>query len=518
MPKHDTVIIGTHFSGKGYKQRNLFCETEKNWIFRIQLALLVTVVGLLFRASASWAIPRLDLNHLLTRYDFADADIGYLLFDPSTGQPLETHRADELRIPASTTKVVTVIAALEVLGADYRFETSLFVTGEVKARTLYGSVYLRGGGDPTLTTDDLHTFVAMLQQTGIAHITGSFGFDESFLPSISQIDAQQPMAAPYNPGLSALSINYNRIQLGWKRQPGPTLAITVLSPAAGRFVPVEEVGTDMLPLGFDRRIRFLYDGVGADRWLLSPTLPKEGKKLLPVKANPGRMTALLFRTLCRQHNIELPRPESISIPAQARALHIHRSEPLQSIIAGVLRYSNNLSAELIGQVTTRKLSNQPLSLPDSAIKLTEWYRRTLPETDWNGFVSANHSGLNSTSRHSPRQMASILRHGWTLTVGQSSFPALLPPFSWQSEENHLKTEVKVKTGTMNYADGLVGFLTTTRGRQLGFAIMLTDFVSRAELDATLDARFAQTSPSARSWTERAKAIEQELLTSWIERY
>jgi D-alanyl-D-alanine carboxypeptidase/D-alanyl-D-alanine-endopeptidase (penicillin-binding protein 4) len=184
----------------------------------------------------------------------------------------------------------------------------------------------------------------------------------------------------------------------------------------------------------------------------------------------------------------------------------------------VLKYSNNLSAELIGQVAARKLSGRPLSLAESAAVQTDWYRRILPDTDWQAFFSVNHSGLSSATRHSPRQLAAILRYGWTMPIGRSTFPQLLSPPHWQQENGRSNLQVRAKSGTMDYADGLAGFLTTTRGRQLGFVILLTNFPKRAELDATYDVRLLDPAPEGRAWTERAKAFERALITSWIARY
>ena len=485
----------------------------------VQFLLSLLVLAAAVPLSLGQATPAPALEHLLPRYGFADADVGCLLFDPANGYTLEAHRPDEPRIPASTTKVTTLIAALQILGADYRFATSLFATGEVKSGILHGSIYLRGGGDPTLTTDDLQEFVSALRRAGITSITGSFAFDESFLLSTHEINAQQPIAVSYNPGLSALSVNYNRIQLRWKRRPGDAaFATTVLSPADGGVVPVEAIRTGLLPRGLDRRITFLTDGADLDRWLLSPTLPARGQVELPVKADPGRVAALIFRTLCQQHGIALPLPQPATVPAAAQVLFTHRSESLPEIVAGVLRYSNNLSAELIGQVATRALSGRPLPLHESAAVLMDWYRRTLTNTNWHGFFSANHSGLSSATRHSPRQVADILRYGWTLPVGRSTFLQLLSPPHWEHDDNRNNTPVRAKSGTMDYADGLVGFLTTARGQHLGFVILLTDFPRRAALDATFDVRLTTPPPEASAWTERAKSLERALVTSWIAQY
>jgi D-alanyl-D-alanine carboxypeptidase/D-alanyl-D-alanine-endopeptidase (penicillin-binding protein 4) len=489
---------------------------KTRWCVQLLLSLLV-LVGV--PPAFGQTTPSSILERLLPQYGFADADVGCLLFDPANGHTLESHRPDEPRIPASTTKVTTLIAALQILGADYRFATSLLATGEVNAETLHGSIYLRGGGDPTLTTDDLREFVSALQRAGVKRITGSFAFDESFLPATHEINPQQPLAVSYNPGLSALSVNYNRIQLRWEHKPeGEGFIIAVLSPADGGAVPLQAIGTGLLPRGLDRQITFLPDGTDLDRWLLSPTLPRQGQVELPVKVNPGRITALLFHTLCGQQDIVLPAPQSAPVPAGARVLYTHQSAALPEVVAGVLRYSNNLSAELIGQVATRTLSGRPLPLHESAAVLMGWYRRTLANTNWQGFFSANHSGLSSATHHSPRQVADILRYGWTLPAGRSTFPQLLPSPYWEREDNHNAAVVRAKSGTLDYANGLIGFLTTTRGQQLGFVILITDFPRRTTLDTTFDVRLTDSSPEARAWTERAKALERALVTNWIAQY
>jgi D-alanyl-D-alanine carboxypeptidase/D-alanyl-D-alanine-endopeptidase (penicillin-binding protein 4) len=150
--------------------------------------------------------------------------------------------------------------------------------------------------------------------------------------------------------------------------------------------------------------------------------------------------------------------------------------------------------------------------------IANWYQQVLPTTDWRDFRSVNHSGLSNLARHTPRQLADILRYAWTSRPGGITFAGLLSPPHWSKETEPLRGMVWAKSGTMNYADGLVGYLTTAKGRQLGFVILLTDFSRRAKLDATFDARIPEASPEARAWTDRAKSFEQSLVTHWITQY
>ncbi|NOT58156.1 MAG: D-alanyl-D-alanine carboxypeptidase/D-alanyl-D-alanine-endopeptidase [Deltaproteobacteria bacterium] len=463
--------------------------------------------------------PPRSAEELLAHSRFADTDVGYLLFDLKDGSMVEAHRPDEPRVPASTFKAVTMIAALEVLGAEYRFATSLFTSGEITENTLRGDVYLRGGGDPTLTTDDLHEFITALQQAGISRVVGNFYFDDSFLVPAVQIEAKQSVVASYNPGLSALSVNYNRIQLHWEQKRGvPTFASSVFSHAKGGAVPVLAISTGMLPSEFDRKVQFLHEETEVDRWLLSPSLPRQGWIELPVRSNPGRVAALLFQTLCIKKGIDLPPPQPGRVPESAMPRHTHWSAPLPEVAAGVLKHSNNLSAELVGQVTSRKLMGRPLPVRESATAVADWYRRTLPNGPWEGMVCANHSGLSTGTRISPRQLAAILRHGWTVSAGVVPFSELLTPPRWERNKGAPIPNVRAKSGTMNYADGLAGYLTTTSGRQLGFAILLTDFAKRLTMDETHDVRVEAGDSATRSWMRGAKGLERGLVASWMARY
>jgi D-alanyl-D-alanine carboxypeptidase/D-alanyl-D-alanine-endopeptidase (penicillin-binding protein 4) len=394
-------------------------------------------------------------------------------------------------------------------------------TGEIQDGALSGDLYLRGGGDPTLSTDDLRDLATALRKTGIKRITGNFFYDDSLLPTTREIEAKQPVAVSYNPGLSALSVNYNRIFLRWRRkQKSPIFTTSIFSPADGGPIPLKAITTGMLPGGFDKRITFLLDGAGAttDRWLLSSSLPPQGTIDLPVRNNPGHITALLFRTLCQQRGVNLPLPQRGNVPTQARLLHTHSSALLSDIITKVLRYSNNLAAELVGQATTSHLNSRPASIQESAVALTQWYRRSLAYVDWEGFQAMNHSGLSSATRHTPQQLAEVLRHAWRTPLGGARFPELLSPPHWGTDDERIRGLVKAKSGAMSYADGLVGYLTTARGQQLGFVILVTDFDKRATLDATFDVRIMDSSPAAQAWTSRAKTFEKALIARWIMQY
>jgi D-alanyl-D-alanine carboxypeptidase/D-alanyl-D-alanine-endopeptidase (penicillin-binding protein 4) len=482
--------------------------------------LVLAMLGAVLAAAATLASAATDPDALAARHGFAPAHVGFLLFDAASGRVLEQHRADEPFIPASTTKVTTALAALEILGTDFRFATTLLASGPIENGTLHGDLYLRGGGDPTLSSDDLRGLAGALRRSGIRRIDGRFLFDESLYPRSGEIDLLQPEAASYNPAVSALSVNYNRLEVRWKKADGSRdPEARLLSPADGGALPVRGIATGVLEPGLDPRIEFVFSTTPAPRWLLSPRLAPSGSTILPVKGDPGPVAAELFATLAADQGIALPAPERGAAPGGAREVARHESAPLTVVAEGLLRYSNNLTAELTGLAASQRLAGTGLALEPSARRLAAWWQDRLPDTSFGGFVAANHSGLSSTTRHSPRQLAAILRYGVAAGAAPVHLPSLLPSRDLPGGAAAPGGDggppgVRAKSGTLLYADGLAGFLVTRGGRELGFVILLSDHDARARLDATRDVRLTASPPEATDWTARAKALERDLLARW----
>ena len=176
------------------------------------------------------------VSTLLEEYQLSAENLGFLVFDPESGAWLESHNPAESFIPASTAKLPMAVAALEILGPKHSFSTQLYRTGEVSGITLHGDLYPKGGGDPYLATEDLLDLLKEMKQRGFTSVIGNFYYDVSGFPELSEIDPGQPVAATYNPGLSALNLNFNGIHLNWKApEAGPIAASAVEPPEKWKY-------------------------------------------------------------------------------------------------------------------------------------------------------------------------------------------------------------------------------------------------------------------------------------------
>ena len=122
----------------------------------------------------------------------------------SKGDELLAQNADEPFVPASVTKIVTAWLAMEVLGGDYRFETRFYLDDK---RVLY----VRGGGDPFLVSEELKPLAAdLVAKVGKAPIAGIV-LDASYYPSDLRVPGIEDDGEAYDALNSALAVNFNTV-------------------------------------------------------------------------------------------------------------------------------------------------------------------------------------------------------------------------------------------------------------------------------------------------------------------
>ncbi|MCB9946443.1 MAG: D-alanyl-D-alanine carboxypeptidase/D-alanyl-D-alanine-endopeptidase [Rhodospirillaceae bacterium] len=490
-------------------------------------ARLWTVLAILLFAPppAAFAQAATTLDTLVATYALAPQDVGFLVFDPETGSVLEEHNADQGFIPASVTKVPTMVAAMNILGADYRFETTVQASGPVAGGHLGGDLFLVGGGNPFLDTGDLAGLAREVRARGIATIDGALHYDASLLASVEEINAGQPIPADYNPGVSALSVNFNRILVSWQRDRSVGGVVALAKAVSDSMeMPVDWVSFDPAPAETDPGAGFVYAGMGGvERWLVSQRLSEPGTLWLPVRA-PDLHTATVFARLLEQQGVTVGPPTAGVRPAAAVALALNTSPPLVEIAEQVLHYSNNLSAELVGLAASRQLTGTAMSLPASSQALGQWYAARIPSIAWGSFRTENHSGLSTSARVTPRQLGAVLHFAWPQVYGGQRLFDLLQPVAWQDAINQERPagspplQIRAKTGTVYYGSGLAGYLTTVGGRTLGFVVFVSDIAQRTALDAVMDRRFLAPPEGGRGWLSRAREVERALVTRWATAY
>ncbi|QCO17590.1 D-alanyl-D-alanine carboxypeptidase/D-alanyl-D-alanine-endopeptidase (plasmid) [Azospirillum brasilense] len=473
------------------------------------ILLLLSCVTAVSACASPYGATGPDDREAIARNGFSADDVGYVLFDPDSGAVLAERQPAKPFAPASVAKLPAMAAALAVLGPDHRFETTLHITGRLGNGVLDGDLILKGGGDPSLSSEGLTELLRDLGALGVTRVTGRFLYDTSALPEMAEIDSGQPWTAGYNTGVGALSLNFNRFRFDWARPAaaGQPVRVSAWSVSDTGRVPLDSV-TVQLGAGAGAAFTPLAAAVGdpeGERWRFAPQPGMAASLWLPV-TRPGLAASHVFRRLAAEAGIALPAPTPGAVPPTATLAALHRSEPLEVLARQVLRYSNNLSAELIGLAAARQLDPAVQTLPQSAAVLTAPAMLASPRTDWTGMRLLNHSGLSAASRITPAQ---------TMALIQGAGPAVLALLPGEDEGKALPPGVRAKSGTLAYAKALAGTLTTAKGRTLGFAFFVTDEAQRAAMDRTMDRRIAEIPPEARAWLARSRKLQADLLALWI---
>jgi D-alanyl-D-alanine carboxypeptidase/D-alanyl-D-alanine-endopeptidase (penicillin-binding protein 4) len=432
-----------------------------------------------------------------------DGVVGFVVADAKTGQMLEATDADIGLPPASVTKAVTALFALNTLGADYRFRTRLLATGPVVDGVLQGDLILAGGGDPNLVTDELSGLVQQFVDTGVTKITGSFQVWGEALPYREEIDPPQLDHLGYNPSVGGLNLNFNRVHFEWRR-------------ANGRYtVALDARSETQRPLVYTSRMRIVdrslpiytyAKGEGIDEWTVARrALGDSGSRWLPVR-NPALYAGDVFQTMARALGVPLPNPEKIATLPEGDEIAAHDSSDLTNVMRSMLLYSTNLTAEGAGLTATKKIVGRAFDLPESAACMTRW---TAARGDLRAEF-ADHSGLSDRTRISAQDMTALLSDPDAITTLRPIMKTIPMRDKERRVIDGFPADVVAKTGTLNFVSSLAGYVRTQSGQELVFTIFAADLAARERGKAAGDEQPA----GSISWNTRAKRLQQRLLQRW----
>jgi D-alanyl-D-alanine carboxypeptidase/D-alanyl-D-alanine-endopeptidase (penicillin-binding protein 4) len=430
--------------------------------------------------------------------------VTFAVANARSGLGLEGTEPGRAMPPASTLKAITALYALETLGAGFRFTTRVVADGPIRNGRLEGDLILVGGGDPTLGTDQMAELARAVKAAGLREVRGRFRVHEGALPYIRSIDPSQPDHVGYSPALSGLNLNYNRVHFEWRRaQGGYRVSMDARS---DRYRP--EVGIARMRVA-DRRVPlYTYsDANGIDDWTVArAALGESGSRWLPVR-RPGAYAAEVFAWFARAQGIALPRPEAARGAVRGTVLAEIASADLRTILAEMLRWSTNITAEAVGLTASARLAAMPRSLAASGERMAGWLAA---RAGVRGARFADHSGLGDASRISAGEMVQAL----VQAGADGALRGLLRVHEMKDANGRTiqghPARVVAKTGTLNFVSGLAGYIQTPSDSVLAFAVFCADLGRRGGLSQAERER----PEGAQAWAARARRLQQSLIERW----
>lgn len=416
-----------------------------------------------------------------------DARIGILVQSLDDGAVWYAQQESELFIPASTAKLVTAALALEYLNDDYRFTTTMLTDGAVTDGVLIGNLYLRGGGDPTLTPADLRLFAQELAEGDatagrpLHAIRGRIFLDNSFFPNSQSLRGlgweREDLPWYYAAPPSVLSCNENAVRVTVRAGLLGESPTVETDPPTGLFIIANTATTGTVT---PRTALRILPGKGIIR-VIGALAPGQMVSERVSMQHPDRFFVEQWRTALRAAGISL-RDDALPVSAERRILLEHRSTALAEIITRMLKTSDNHAAE---QVRLALLALYSLEPPlDSRYPIMVTSYCTLSDIVMGNFTLVDGSGLSRRDVISPRGAVRILVHMARGSQAQTYFNAL--PIA--GRDGTLKSRmtdspaygvVHAKTGTMTGVSSLAGYVTTRAGEHLVFAVFLNGYHGKA---------------------------------------
>jgi serine-type D-Ala-D-Ala carboxypeptidase/endopeptidase (penicillin-binding protein 4) len=408
--------------------------------------------------------------------------VSFAVVDVESGRIALSLNGDTPRSPASTIKLVTTFASLDMLGPAYLWHTQALLRGELAEGELTGDLILKGGGDPYLTLERWWSFVQTLRAKGLQTIRGDIVIDDTAfaLPPEDPAAFDARPHRTYNAEPAALMVNFQSIEF------------RLVPDAAARAVDIIATPSPV-NLQIDNRIGFAPGRCRAAASRVEFEVPSEDwdhvvfSGLLSAQCTERSITRVLLRApsyafgtfvqLWRESGGEFSGKLRVAAaPADAQPFMSFDSLSLGEIVRLTNKFSNNLMARHLLLTLGEERFGTPATLDKGINAISDWSReRGLALED---MQIDNGSGLSRTTRISALEMAAVLRAAYHSRYAPE-FVASLP---LAGIDGTLKSRmqrtaagsVRLKTGHLDGVTAVAGYVTSTAGKTYVLVSLVND--------------------------------------------
>lgn len=430
---------------------------------------------------------------------FRNAHWGILIVDPQRGDTLYSRNAGKLFMPASNMKIITGAVALAELGPDYRFRTAFVADGPIVAGTLKGNLIVEGTGDPTLS-DGMRRDTTLAPELRPNAMTPMREIADSLaLRGIRRIDGKLLRGAdvfpdspwgfawgwdqfeyPYSAGVDELFFNEGLTRVLIKAGANAGDAPTVTTLPIRSHPVVRNLATTIARSPGDsarRRSLDIVNDTAGPGVLLTGTIAAGDSAVLTISyrdQNAAYLAALREALLDKGIAVG---DATIARGARADSLFITHSPPLPAIVARVEKVSQNQVAEILLKTLGREKTDTGTYFRGRRVvgdRLLAWGADSI------GFAVRDGSGLSRHNFVTPETIIRVL----AAMQRDSAFKAFYDAFPIAGVDGSLSNRMRNtpaagnlrgKTGYIDKARTLSGYVTTADGRMLIYSVMANNY-------------------------------------------
>ena len=467
------------------------------------LSCIVPLTGAVAQSLSERALAQ-SIERILERDLLPHSLWGINVIDVNTGETIYERNAEKSFVPASNTKLFTTSAALETLGPDYRYTTTVWTDGEIIGNTLVGNLIVRGSGDPAIggrfhDGEVMHVFeswVDSLRALGITQIDGDIIGDDDVFDDV-------PLGAGwawdneqywYSAEIGGLTFNDNNIDVEIRAGRMGSPASISWTPLNTGYVTIRNHTTTVHT---DSSMSARYARERASNVITIANRIPEGRttSVSLTITNPTLYFVHVLQETLHAHGIGvLGSPvdvDDISIKPDYEAPGMTRvasytSVPMTEIVDVINKRSQNLYAEQVLRTIGAESDKDDESRYGSlAAKSIERARETWAAAgvDTSHFRIADGSGLSRLNLISPMMTTQLLTYMWSHPDDEirDAFVASLPiggvdgTLSTRFRAGRALGNVRAKTGSLSGVSALSGYVRTRAGRDIAFSILVNNY-------------------------------------------
>jgi serine-type D-Ala-D-Ala carboxypeptidase/endopeptidase (penicillin-binding protein 4) len=439
------------------------------------------------------------VNRLANDSSLRYGQSGIVVMDVQTGEILAAHNPCMSVIPASNMKIVTTAAALGILGENFRYRTELQHDGYVRDSVLYGDVFIKGYGDPTLASPEfegipsmttvLDSFSYQIKALGIRKIVGRIVGDGSMFESMTAPPTWlwEDLGNYYGVGPSGLNFHENLYNLNFFQNlnVGSPPSVLGTSPQVPDFQLINEVKS--AKGGGDDA--YIYSTPYATVGTVGGNIPA-GNKVFSISGalpDPPYFAAWHLRKKLLEAGVEVSDSATTQLKLGQKNTSLMLRQTFYAwfspTLGTIIKRTNLESVNLYCEAFVRTIGLQRTGMGTNdagTAEIVRYWRSKGIDTE--GLFMQDGSGLAPRNGLTALQLASILKNVATDSLVFSAFYGSLPEAGKSGTmkgmfKNNFAAQqrIRAKSGTITRVKSYSGYVTTTEGKLLAFSAVCNNF-------------------------------------------
>lgn len=436
----------------------------------------ITLLWFLFAFPAAHAIPLpATVWQELQRANIPTDAVAIEVREVKKTLPLLSLNAKHAMNPASTMKLLTTYAGLEMLGPAYRWKTEAYLDGKLENGVLNGNLVFKGYGDPKLTIEVFWLWLRELKQRGLRDIRGDIVLDGSFFEDNNEDPSvfDNKPARAYNVVPNALLLNFNALHL--RLLPNGAQTTALLEPELYGYQLSNRITTSAsLPCNGEDAYQSRLEG---RKIVLEGSIPSNCGEaqdyfaLLP----PDEYFFAVFKALWQELGGQIQGAiRSGHAPDSLPVFSTRFSPPLSEAIRDINKFSNNVMARQLF-LTLGTADQKTASIARSSAAVQQWLEKK--HLQFAELVLQNGAGLSRTERISAQHLSDILQNA-AISPYSAELEASLPILGMDGtikgrfKGGEIAGHAHLKTGSLEGVKSIAGYVHARSGRQWSIVFII----------------------------------------------